>query len=794
MGRFWIREITENGFNKTHVVAYDNCSLLDTAAKPILDKITLPITALKLLYTISLYCDIPLDLNLTFINQDAQIENAFWDGNTTCRQVIEYIAEISGSVISCDFEGRLQVKDMKAPIYSRGATEKTSFNLDVSMLPIVKPTAISYKDGETAVIINGTSEETANPSILDFSKNPFTLIADKEKLAEILRRTLTSINSLGDIYAFTVDVNSNIYRLTCGDSYVVSAEGVVPRRGVLSDISIDSSGVKFISAGEIYSLDGAKLALTDEELDQVLDDVDAYFLTIYIERVKVYDPILEEYYIDEHFEHLFTKENGFVMFHDMPIDIEEQFLDVYNGQEITILINGAVCTLKIENGVMTIVNPNNFDSGILAYTSGVTVDWTQGNRQGKDFYYVDEDLNYITKSDNMLIVNSYEYPNPDAESSYWVDGADTGMLPFDNFQIKFEFSDLSTDNTALQDWLNSNDADGNPNNYGLSTIMLYLLLDQNEHTMTFTSWDTQRLTDSGNARQCVAYGTIGKANTSLQVKITIEDEINYIISDKQIYYPKTIVWRMDRNARKIYMTIREYVIGPITINAFKDHNGNDLRIGNRTSATTYPYVADEILDLPVFSSFGVYLGNFNYLIYRNFGRPELYFSPVKTGRYGDFNTDKFGTASYWYRDIYLQKTSENMTTHTYGLKIDLSGEMGRWVRNIKLHDTKYNNDYSKPFYPYSDDQDGGLLTILGGVEQSYYMWKDNVALAYVNKHNPTLECGVKLGNTVWKVCGIEVDSNNNVIIKDKTDYSQYTGDVTNFTYNSNNGDLEIWYK
>lgn len=122
------------------------------------------------------------------------------------------------------------------------------------------------------------------------------------------------------------------------------------------------------------------------------------------------------------------------------------------------------------------------------------------------------------------------------------------------------------------------------------------------------------------------------------------------------------------------MTIREYTIGPVTIKTFKDQNGNDLRIDNRTSATTYPYVAETLEGNPVFDSNGVLLGKLNYLIYRNINTPDIYFSPIKMGRYGEFNTDRYGTAGVWYPNIYLQKPVINSSTHTYDLMIDLSGD------------------------------------------------------------------------------------------------------------------------
>ena len=88
-GKFTIKEITENGLNKTDVVAYDNTIKLDCQFQPLGNKLVFPISAARLFLSICAYCDIPYRIELEFLNSDAEISSAFGDENTTCRQVME---------------------------------------------------------------------------------------------------------------------------------------------------------------------------------------------------------------------------------------------------------------------------------------------------------------------------------------------------------------------------------------------------------------------------------------------------------------------------------------------------------------------------------------------------------------------------------------------------------------------------------------------------------------------------------------------------------------------------------
>lgn len=57
-GLLTIRDIEENGFNRTIVTAYDNCYRLDCRAWPLLEKLSSDTDLIRLFYYICAYCDI----------------------------------------------------------------------------------------------------------------------------------------------------------------------------------------------------------------------------------------------------------------------------------------------------------------------------------------------------------------------------------------------------------------------------------------------------------------------------------------------------------------------------------------------------------------------------------------------------------------------------------------------------------------------------------------------------------------------------------------------------------------
>ena len=87
-GRFTIREVKENGFNKTTAIAYDNCAKLDALAEPLIKAISSKTNMVKLYMYICNYCDIPFDPLVSFVNQDYEMGDITIENDATCRDIM----------------------------------------------------------------------------------------------------------------------------------------------------------------------------------------------------------------------------------------------------------------------------------------------------------------------------------------------------------------------------------------------------------------------------------------------------------------------------------------------------------------------------------------------------------------------------------------------------------------------------------------------------------------------------------------------------------------------------------
>lgn len=403
-GIYTIKEITENGLNKTHVVAYDTTHKLDIQFKPLGDRITFPITAQRLFNTICSYCGIPFRVEYDFLNDTAEIESAFGDEKTTCREVMEWIAQIAGGIIVADEEGYLVIKSMTQGAYSRGSRSVDTFSLDVSMLPIQKPTAIQYKDGDDVRLV--VADRTSNIILLDYTDNPFTFYSDKKLVNEWLKNTINSIGALGDIFSFNVKIMDDSYNIQCGDSWVVSSESVNPRRGVIQNKSIDNSGVVYTSSGEIVSLSSDK-ALNGNQIDAIVDEVSRMYSQIIVDKFVVRDSLTGEEILVIRETYVFTPENTTYQNGELSFDISSQYDALYHGLTENVLMdNGETWPCFIKDGVMTFTSDSfippsfrNIGFEIRNEFEEVEYSWASGEIDSADngsfFRIVNEDISFI---------------------------------------------------------------------------------------------------------------------------------------------------------------------------------------------------------------------------------------------------------------------------------------------------------------------------------------------------------------------------------------------------------------
>lgn len=217
-GLFTIRELEENGFNRTIVTAYDNVYKLDCKAWPLISRLPADTDLLRLFYYICAYCDIPYASEFFFTNNDMKLGDiSAWSRDVTCRDIITWIAQVSGNVMVCDENGVLVVKELEQPILTRGSGTSENRSLKVGMVPVIKPEAIRYKIGSSNFTIGEEYTQWEN-RILDYTSNG--LISNKTQLENDRRLEvlLNKIQQIEDIYSFECDIDNNIYECVCGDS------------------------------------------------------------------------------------------------------------------------------------------------------------------------------------------------------------------------------------------------------------------------------------------------------------------------------------------------------------------------------------------------------------------------------------------------------------------------------------------------------------------------------------------------------------------------------------------------
>ena len=89
------------------IVAFDNMAKFE---KPFSDvSVSFPITAFDLLYAICVHCGVSLATS-SFLNDGFVISNAISDESTTCREIVAWIAQLSGNFARCNVNGALELK------------------------------------------------------------------------------------------------------------------------------------------------------------------------------------------------------------------------------------------------------------------------------------------------------------------------------------------------------------------------------------------------------------------------------------------------------------------------------------------------------------------------------------------------------------------------------------------------------------------------------------------------------------------------------------------------------------
>lgn len=105
-GVFTVDEANASG-GTIVITALDNMNKFDTDFSEV--TATFPITAFNLLYAVCLHCGVSL-ATTTFFNSDFSIATRPDDEATTCREIVAWIAQLSGNFARCNTDGALELK------------------------------------------------------------------------------------------------------------------------------------------------------------------------------------------------------------------------------------------------------------------------------------------------------------------------------------------------------------------------------------------------------------------------------------------------------------------------------------------------------------------------------------------------------------------------------------------------------------------------------------------------------------------------------------------------------------
>lgn len=305
-GIFTIREVRENGLKKSTIIAYDNTNKLESDARVFVENLYYPTSLYQLFIMICAYCDIPYDLETYFPNMDIPIwEKIEFENDTqeiSCRDLLTWIAEIAGGLFLADVDGKIVFKDMAQPTKLKGSNERTNYKLDISKLPILKPTKVKYKDISVSDTANVYWQEI---NVADFTKNPILAVWDDKTIKSILNSVLLSIKNIGLIYPMECHIDNDRAQRQCGDNWLIISDNA-SHPSMITEKHIDSSGVTLKCSGDIipYLID---YELTDDDIVEIIKRYEDTFFRFYYNSIEIQDvsgyplaTIDDNGYIDEY--------------------------------------------------------------------------------------------------------------------------------------------------------------------------------------------------------------------------------------------------------------------------------------------------------------------------------------------------------------------------------------------------------------------------------------------------------------------------------------------------------------
>lgn len=416
-GQYTIKEIEEIGPNKVRVMAYDNCYRLDCSAMPLIENIQNHETIVKkLFYYICAYCDIPYYGNELILNGELTTGDlSTLDANLTCRQLLEWVAQISGTVAVCDNKGFMVLKSLERPALSRGSYDVINRSLKVSKIPIVVPVGIKIQNAANQTVVIGELTEWEN-RILDWTSNVF-FKANSTSTSELAaQNVLNQFTKIEDIYSFTCDLADNRYEIGCGDSWVVESKDIEPRRGIITDKAISASGLSLVSSVGIESEYAPFYSKEQATINLLINQIDAVFKNLVFEGIKLVDPLTKEVLSTETQHYDLTLENSVFEYDGKVFDLSAQWRNlIVNPDEwVEIMVDGEVWKVRIYEDYLQLYCTNTLPEAYKTINLQVNIS------DNISFYSwrIDGDLTpaQISATDEITIIPHYGYSLPTSGS------------------------------------------------------------------------------------------------------------------------------------------------------------------------------------------------------------------------------------------------------------------------------------------------------------------------------------------------------------------------------------------
>lgn len=281
VGMFDITKCEKQSNGGYKIEGYDVTNRLNAVVDDCLfNQITYPLTLEEFYSTIMEVCDVPYIDKVTYTNYDFEVNDNFEGTNITAKQVLQYIAEVTGSFAYATAEGKVNLAHYADSIKYLTNAEYKNYNCQEFTIPKVNKLQIQMTVDDVGTIVDLAEDEECAYHI---TNNPLFYAEDaedNEAAAEAILGIMNSVEYVPGETELLVD-----YDINCGD--IVSIDG---NTFYIMEKEITSSGVKLRCFGnqvrenrdgglnaEIIALRGKtnELTRTIDQTQSTIADVEA---------------------------------------------------------------------------------------------------------------------------------------------------------------------------------------------------------------------------------------------------------------------------------------------------------------------------------------------------------------------------------------------------------------------------------------------------------------------------------------------------------------------------------------